>query len=52
MTLHDWLETVRESAEASLSLPVTYLPKLLGAVLLVLARYLLARIVASARPGC
>lgn len=51
MTLHDWLETFRESAEASLSLTVAYLPKLLGAVLLVLAGYLLARIVGAGTAG-
>jgi len=51
MTLHDSLETFRESAEASLSLTVAYLPKLLSAVLLVLVGYLLARIVGAGTAG-
>ena len=52
MTLHDSLETFRESAEASLSLTVAYLPKLLGAVLLVLVDIYSRGTSVSARPGC
>ena len=37
MILKDWLETLQESAESTLSLTVSYVPKLLGALLLVLA---------------
>jgi hypothetical protein len=51
MVWNNWLETVRESAESALSLTVSYLPKLLGAILLVLAGYLLARIVGAGTAG-
>ena len=51
MVWDNWLETVRESAESALSLTVSYLPKLLGAILLVLAGYLLARIVGAGTAG-
>jgi len=51
MVWDNWLETVRESAESALSLTISYLPKLLGAILLVLAGYLLARIVGAGTAG-
>lgn len=51
MVLDNWLEAFRESAESALSLTVSYLPKLLGAILLVLAGYLLARIVGAGTAG-
>jgi len=51
MILKDWLETLQESAESTLSLSVSYVPKLLGALLLVLAGYLLARMVGAATAG-
>jgi hypothetical protein len=51
MILDNWLETFRESAESALTLTVSYLPKLLGAILLVLAGYLLARIVGAGTAG-
>lgn len=51
MILKDWLETLQESAESTLSLTVSYVPKLLGALLLVLAGYLLARMVGAATAG-
>jgi hypothetical protein len=51
MVLDNWLEAFRESAESALSLTVSYLPKLLGAILLVLAGYLLARIVGVGTAG-
>jgi hypothetical protein len=51
MVLDNWLEAFRESAESALSLTASYLPKLLGAILLVLAGYLLARIVGAGTAG-
>ncbi len=51
MILKDWLETLQESAESTVSLTVSYVPKLLGALLLVLAGYLLARMVGAATAG-
>ena len=47
MNLRDWLDIFRESVEASLALIVAFLPKLLGALLLLLAGYLLARMVGA-----
>ena len=43
-----WIETFRESLEASLALVAAFVPKLLGATLLIFAGYVLARIVGSA----
>lgn len=45
--LNDWVDIFRESVETSLSLIVAFLPKLLGALLLLLAGYLLARMVGA-----
>ncbi|WP_455379392.1 membrane protein, partial [Petrachloros mirabilis] len=45
MNPQTWIETFRESLEGSLGLIAAFLPKLLGAVLLMLAGYLLARMV-------
>lgn len=45
--MDNWLEAFRESAEAALSLTVSYIPKVFGALLLLLAGYLLARIVGA-----
>lgn len=47
MIMKDWLETLQESAESTLSLTISYFPKVLGALLLLLAGYLLARIVGA-----
>jgi len=49
--MDNWLEAFRESAEAALSLTVSYIPKVLGALLLLLAGYLLARIVGAGTAG-
>jgi len=46
-----WLETFRESAESALSLTVSYFPKVLGAVLLLVTGYLLARMVGAGTAG-
>jgi len=51
MIMDNWLEAFRESAEAALSLTVSYIPKILGALLLLLAGYLLARIVRAGTAG-
>lgn len=48
MNPSDWLETFRESVEHSLSMIVAFFPKLLGALLLLVAGYLLARMVGAA----
>ena len=48
MNPFDWFETFRESVEGSLSMIVAFLPKLLGALLLLAAGYLLARMVGAA----
>ena len=45
MNPQTWIETFRESLEGSLALIAAFLPKLLGAALLMLAGYLLARMV-------
>lgn len=47
MNLQDWLETFRESVERSIALVGAFLPKLLGAALLIFAGYLLARIIGA-----
>ena len=47
MTIHSLWDTVWESIEGSVSLVVGFLPKLLGAILLILAGYLLARMVGA-----
>ena len=46
-----WLKSLRESAESALSLTVSYFPKVLGAILLLLAGYLLARMVGAGTAG-
>ncbi|MDH4082265.1 MAG: mechanosensitive ion channel [Nitrospira sp.] len=51
MILDNWLGALRESAESALSLTVLYFPKLLGAILLVLAGYFLARILGAGTAG-
>lgn len=48
MNMQDWVSTFRESLEGSLFLVGAFLPKLFGAVLLILAGYLLARMVGAA----
>ncbi|WP_455388467.1 mechanosensitive ion channel family protein [Petrachloros mirabilis] len=48
MNPFDWFETFRESVEGSFSVIVAFLPKLLGALLLLAAGYLLARMVGAA----
>lgn len=47
MNPQTWIETFRESLEGSLSLIVAFVPKLIGAALLMLAGYLLARLMGS-----
>jgi ABC-type maltose transport system permease subunit len=49
VNLHDWLDIFRESIESSLSLIVAFLPKLLGTLTLLLAGYLLARMVGAGK---
>jgi len=46
-----WLEAVRESSESALSLIVSYFPKVLGALLLLLIGYFLARVVGAGTTG-
>lgn len=47
MSPQTWIETFRESLEGSLSLIIAFVPKLIGAALLMLAGYLLARLMGS-----
>ena len=47
VNLPDWLDVFRESVAASLAVIVAFLPKLLGALLLLAAGYVLARMVAA-----
>lgn len=47
MQMTDWLTTLQESVTTSISLMIAFLPKLLGAAVLLLLGYLLARLVAA-----
>lgn len=49
--MRDWVDIFRESVEASLALIVAFFPKLVGALLLLLAGYLLARMVGAGTAG-
>jgi len=49
--MDNWLQTFRESSESALSLTVSYLPKVLGALFLLLVGYFLARIVGAGTTG-
>ena len=51
MNLDVWLDALREAVEGSLFVFASFLPKLVGATLLILAGYLLARMVAAGTAG-